>query len=374
MNFLCLRAPSFAVRTVLMGLLVVSGLGHVTLAFAAPPAQQKRVKASAKIMAEQAGKAYEGGDFQRAALLYYNAWQTDDATPDYLFAAARAAHVGGLLDIAVAHYEEFLKTPGIDAARDKKARGYLDDIRDAKAAAKGQEAEKAQRAGDNNLAAQLYLQAWQIAPHRPEYRFKSAVVLQAAGQTAQADALFRAYLADAPQDAVDRPEATARLASLQGLRAPVATPTKAVAVVLVPQPAAVKPQPASPVTATAPQVKGPSRVAGWLLTVAGVGLLVGAGVAASTQYTDTQAYENPAKDPSGLITNRTAAEGAALADKIDRNRVIAGVCGALGVTSLALGIWQLVRTPAATETVSRAPSFMPTFVPTLGGAAIAGRF
>ncbi len=381
--------PCTALRWIAsLALLGALGFGGALPAQAANPAAHNRAKTAATAMAEQAGKAYESGDFQRAAQLYYNAWQTDDATPDYLFAAARAAHVGGLLDMAVAHYEEYLKTPGIDATRDKKAHGYLQDIHEAQAAAKGQEAEKAQRMGDANLAVQLYTQAWQIAPHRFEYRFKAAVVQQTAGQTAQAETLLVAYLADAPDDAPDRPEAEARLASIRkkpGVVAakPTVVPPPVVAKPVVAPPPGVAPPPvvAKPVvvppvakptvaatvpqTVTAPAAKGPSRVAGWILTVAGAALIAGGAAAAYVQYADGQTYAYPGRDSNGLITSMTAQQGAALADKIDRNRAIAGVCGGLGATALGLGIWQLVRTPSPDAIA---------VVPTLNGAALAGRF
>ena len=390
----------------------VASVSQVTPALAAPPAVSSRAKASAKIMAEQASKAYETGDFQRAAQLYYNAWQTDEATPDYLFAAARAAHVGGLLDIAVQYYQEFLKTDGIDATRAGKARGYLDDIGVAKAAAKSQEAENTQRT-DPALAAQLYLQAWQMAPAHQEYRFRAAVALQAAGQAAQAEALLQAYLAEAPADAIERPEAQARLASLQKGRAVTPPPKPQPAVVVTPAPVVVAPPVVKPVdpppaalpvtkpvvpapvvtplvvppaakvvsepptprpqqavtTPTPapppPKSKGPSRVAGWVLTVSGVALLIGAGGAAYNQYVDTQSYQNPTRDVNGFILNRTAAEGATLADNIDRNRAVAVVAGVGGAVCLGLGIWQLVRMPSADAV---------TVLPTLDGAALAGRF
>ncbi len=418
MRFSRPSAHTFWRRLCLAALLIALGTAVGAPAFARKPPVHDRAKTSAKSMAEQAGKAYESGDFQRAALLYYNAWQTDDDASDYLFAAARAAHVGGLLDIAVRHYEEFLKIEGIDAARDKKARGYLDDIRDTKAAAKGQEAEKAQQTGDAALAAQLYQQAWQLAPTHHEYRFKSAVVLQTSGQSQQAEALLLAYLADAPADAVDRPEAQARLESLQKARQPAGvgpqkpapkptpvlvvpppvyappvtdfepgtvapSPPKPVVVqppqqqptprpVMVPQtpmpapkPVVVQPKPQPvPIVAT-PQVKGPSRAAGWVLTVLGGVLLAASGSLAYTQYQDTQRYNNPSRDGSGYITSMTAADGNLLADAIDRNRAGAVVAGVLGATSLGLGIWQLVRTPTADAVA---------ILPAPGGATLVGKF
>ena len=89
MRFSRPSAHTFWRRLCLAALLIALGTAVGAPAFARKPPVHDRAKTSAKSMAEQAGKAYESGDFQRAALLYYNAWQTDDDASDYLFAAAR---------------------------------------------------------------------------------------------------------------------------------------------------------------------------------------------------------------------------------------------------------------------------------------------
>ena len=106
-------------------------------------------------------------------------------------------------------------------------------------------------------------------------------------------------------------------------------------------------------------------MAGWVLTITGAVLLAAAGSAAYTQYQDTQTYQNPTRDASTLIISMTAEQGRTLADSIDRNRAVAGVCAVLGATSLGLGIWQLTRSPAAEHVM---------VLPTANGAALAGRF
>ena len=78
-------------------------------------------------LAQQASKSFETGDFARASEFYLAAWRTD-AKPDFLFGAARSAHLGALNDKAVELYSQFLATEGADPERQKRAKEYLAEL------------------------------------------------------------------------------------------------------------------------------------------------------------------------------------------------------------------------------------------------------
>lgn len=391
-------------RQILLLLCTLLVLLHTSPTLAAQP--QNRAKNAATAMAVQAAKAYETGDFSRASALYMDAFRTDDTKTQYLFAAARAEHVGGQLDQALQHYEQFLKAGDVDPTLARKAEGYARDVRTAKAAAKAQDAEKAARTGDAVLAAKLYDQAWQIAPHHPEYGFRAAVAREDARTLAEAEQSFVAYLNAAPADAPDRVEAEARLEAVRKklhpaavlptplpvkpvAQAPVAPPVVPPPVTPTPAPTPVAKPVASPVVKVADPIKPqpnvqptqpiqvsrsdprPSRAAAWTLTISGAVLLAVSAGFGYVQWTDTAIYQNPARDANNLITSRTAAEGKTLADSIDRNRAICGVSAVLGATALGLGIWQFAK---RSDSVAASGSPSLALLPNLQGADLQVKF
>ena len=79
---------------------------------------------TAVTMMQQAAKAYEAGDFVKAAEWYGKAWRLDPL-PAYLWALARAEHLGAMFETATEHYREFIALPGADPAKLAKAQQYL---------------------------------------------------------------------------------------------------------------------------------------------------------------------------------------------------------------------------------------------------------
>ena len=96
----------------------------VTMLLCAAPmvqvAQAADKSRMAVTLAQQASKSFETGDFARASELYLAAWRTDP-NPDFLFGAARSAHLGGITDKATELYRQFLGTEGADGERKRRA-------------------------------------------------------------------------------------------------------------------------------------------------------------------------------------------------------------------------------------------------------------
>lgn len=160
-------------------------------------------------------KAYDAGDHVHAAQLYVAAWRANPAETAYLYAASRAEQMAGLLDAADQHYRAYLGLPGIpDPLRDK-VKIYLREVSDGRADQKAQAAQRAMRAEDLVLSAQLYRAAHELAPARLDLLFKAGAAAQSAGDKAMAEVMLRDYMEHAPADAPDRGEAALRLSRLQ---------------------------------------------------------------------------------------------------------------------------------------------------------------
>jgi tetratricopeptide (TPR) repeat protein len=350
------------------------------LALAAPALAVDKSKV-AEGMAGQAGKAFETGDYPRAADLYLNAYRTD-ANAAYLYGAARSQHLAGRMEQATELYQQFLATPNADAERQKRARDYLEDIERSKAVALAADAEKAQR-DDPKLAASLYLDAYKLAPSRAEWLFRAAVAEQQAGDLAAAQTHFEQYLAKAPPTAGERSQAQARLESIrrklnpQAVVAPVEVkpepqppepkfaakpePTPEIKPQVTPQPEMLQP----PIGVTAPALE-PVRWPGWALVGTG-GALAVTGLAlylgAASDNKKLQA-DMTATNATGLIVGLTHEEAAKRGDAINtRMGVAAGIAGA-GLVAAGVGTWLLLRTPARAAVV----------LPQPGGAVLVWRF
>ena len=98
-----------------LGLLLVLLCAAVSL-----PALAVDKSKVAEAMAVQAGKAFETGDYARAADLYLNAWRTD-ANSAFLYGAARSQHLAGRTDQAKDSYQQFLTAANADPERQKRA-------------------------------------------------------------------------------------------------------------------------------------------------------------------------------------------------------------------------------------------------------------
>ena len=95
------------------------------------PAHAADKSTMAVTLARQASKSFETGDFSRASELYLAAWRTDP-NPDFLFGAARSAHLGNITDKATELYRQFLATEGADGDRKRRAQEYLNELDRAK--------------------------------------------------------------------------------------------------------------------------------------------------------------------------------------------------------------------------------------------------
>ena len=354
----------------------------LSLAVSAPVHAVEKAKV-AEGMAVQAGKAFETGDYARAADLYLNAYRTD-ASAAYLYGAARSQHLAGRTDQATELYQQFLTAPNADAERQKRARDYLADIERSKAGALAADADKAQR-DDPKLAASLYLDAYKLAPARVDLLFRAAVAEQQAGDLASAQAHFEAYLAKAPASATERSQAQARLESIRRKLSPQA---------LLPPPLEVKTEPkpepkpevkseqppepkAQPLTPTRqevmPPVAGvqapatePSRWPGWALIGTGGALAITSVVLLAGAVSDNAQLRSDLNgtNSAGLIVSLTHEAAVNRAASINsRMGVAAGLAGA-GLAAAGVGTWLLLRTPARAAVV----------VPQAGGATLVWRF
>ncbi len=95
---------------------------------AAPARAADKTAQAAEKTAATAKTAYEKGDFENAARLFYQAWQLQPAEGGWLYSSARACHKAGLFDDAAQRYETFLANPKGAADKVAQARGHLDDV------------------------------------------------------------------------------------------------------------------------------------------------------------------------------------------------------------------------------------------------------
>ena len=310
----------------------------------------------ATTMAKQALAAYLSGDFSRAAQLYLEAYRSDPRA-GYLCAAARAQHLGGAFDKALEHYRQALALADLDASLRAKTQAYMAEILLARADAKAVEAEKAARTGDLRLAAQLYHDAFTLAPLRFDWLFKAAVAEQMAGDLAAAARDYDAYLQGAPAAAEDRNQARVRL---DGLRGPA---VKRAIVHANPQPKAVATSQPGPTVAPRPRekpaltVEKPSlilakqgenatRWLGWSLIGGGVGLLAGGAGLYFAQGSDRKALDDAmAQEDNGKIVG--IGYDAYFRKREDLNAAYrnAAILGGVGAVAVGVGAWWLVRTP-----------------------------
>ena len=320
---------------------------------------------AARAMAEQGTKAYESADFARAAQLYHEAFRTDPSQTVYLYSAARAEHVGGQLDRALQHYQQFAQTAGANAGLATKANAYIDEVHRAQVDAQVQEAEGAARARHHSAAAQFFLAAYAAASDRPELLFKAAVAEELAGETQGARQHYREYLEKAPADASDRGLAKVKLAGLdhgaepEPARAP--TPTAPVAAPAAHQAASSH----MPVT-VAQTPPSASRWQAWTVLGGGVALLAGGvGIFASTLADSSALQSQLAQKDGGKISGTTYAAATSQASSINQTRAISGVMAGVGLAATGVGTWMLLRAP---EKVALVPG------PALAGVGLAMRF
>lgn len=330
-------------------------------------------------MAQQAIRAYEAGDHVRAAQLYVNAWRTDPKTPAYLYAAARAEHASDQLERAEAHYREFIGVAGANAAMVAKANGFMRDLREAQAGAKERDGDRAARGENWKLAAQLFLDAYELAPNRATLLFRAAVANESSGDLALAESQFRSYLRASDPSAKAYKEAEIHLEQLarkpqakqeaakpvpppEAVVAPQTTPTPAPAVVAKPLPPAesvvvARPVPQPLIAAPVPVVSPPSRIPAWSALGGGVALGIGAGVLyalAGGQRSDLdKALKTRAA--TGEIIGISRASALQEKSSIESKETMSIVLGSLGVAAVGVGAWLWLRHPRGQVAVLPGP-------------------
>ncbi len=210
------------------------------LATALPAQADQPGKNAAAALATRAAKAFEAGHMAEAEALYREAFHLDKSEPAYLYGAARAAHSEHDLQHAERDYVAFLSLPNSDPARFRKAEKYLASVREELAGQKSAEARKAEQAGDELLAATLYLEAWRMTPDAPEPLLKAALLERKRGDKAAAVTHLQSYLQLAAVDATGRETAQALLKDLGGTAtaAPAGTAPTALAAAETPSEAA----------------------------------------------------------------------------------------------------------------------------------------
>jgi len=321
--------------------------------FGAPmPAQALDNAKAAGSLAQRAARAFEDGKMDEAATLYLNAFHLA-ANPAYLYAAARAADLGGQREAAAEHYRKYLELETVDHARLTKAREAVARIAKEVANALAADAERQTRAGHHAGAAATYQRAFAGAPARWDLLLSCAQAWQAAGNLDQARNAVRQYLRDAPQDAPGRPVAVQMQADLQPK---LAAPTRAQTI--------ETPGKSNVVGGQTPQPR--STTTGWLLAGAGGGLGL-AGLAvwwASGSDRDTYA-KNTERPDGGKVTAWSYAEATARAESLRRREVTAVVLGGAGLAAAGVGTWLVLRVPTK---VSLAPGPVPA------GAGLVWRF
>lgn len=339
-------------RPLMTGLLVA---GLLVAGLAAAPAGALDRATSAFNMAQNASKAYEGGDYSRAAELYLSAWKTD-AKPSYLWALARAEHLAGKHDRALEHYRLFLSAPGDMADRVPRALEYIDAVLSERTDRRADEADKAMRVGEPRLAAQLYLDAFKLGESRgTELLFKAAVAEQAAELWQAAAEHFEVYLQRAPATAADRGPAAARLEAVRRKLTPARAGMPGVELANAATPA-VGMRAAEPA----------SRAPAWALAGSGALLAAGgAGLLALTWSERNEVAGALAETQDGQITGLATDEAYARIDSVNRRLGVAAAMTATGVAALGAGAWWLWGTPSG---VGVAPG------PTAAGVSVVARF
>ena len=332
-------------------------------------------------LATQASKSFESGDFARASELYLAAWRTD-AKPDFLFGAARSAHLGALNDKAVELYGQFLTTEGADPERQKRAHEYLRELERAKVQSRVAEAERTLH-DDPKVAAGLYLDAFKLAPTQFELLFKAAVAEQSAHDLVSAERLLREYLEKAPATEPDRNQAQARLDSMtrkaQESAEPKPEPKTVTRTEPLPPPRAIEgsgvlvkpgaPDALSDLNARKAPETGKPRWAGWALVGGGTGLALAGLIlyAMTTPAISDYNAKNAMTDPTTQkITGQSLQEAQANQASINARVGAAWAMTGVGVAAAGVGTWWLLTTPPKNVAVVPGPG--------LTGVGVAMRF
>ena len=317
-----------------------------------------RAKAAAA-MIDNARKAYEAGQYERASDLFLAAFRSDPTQDYLLYNGARAAHLAGKLDKADELYRQLVEKKDVNPAVVAKTKTYRDELRWKRAEDKNDEAAAALKQGNQAAAARMFADAFAIAPDRTVYLFRAGQASLNAGAPAEAESRLRTYLEKAPADAEERRLARSALDRLAEERAKAAKPAATSASV------PATPAPTAPIAVVAPAPASGSGIAGWALVgagAAGVGLAAWAWTAAAGAQSAFDAGQVDV-DKNGRY-DMTHAEATRLSGRVGTFQTTAAVSGGLGVAALGAGAWLLFAGPATPVTVG----------PATGGVVVAGRF
>ncbi|MBM4343369.1 MAG: tetratricopeptide repeat protein [Deltaproteobacteria bacterium] len=177
----------------------------------APARAAEKTAQAAEKTAATAKAAYEKGDFENAARLFYQAWQVQPNQGGWLYSSARACHKAGLYDDAAQRYEAFLANP--KGAEDKltQARGHLDDVQRERVKAL---LRRAQEAPDPALGYRHAAAAARILPDDLRVWVVAAELADKGGMAAEAVAAYREVLRLSTADSAEARAALRRLAAL----------------------------------------------------------------------------------------------------------------------------------------------------------------
>ncbi len=326
---------------------------------------------TAVTMVQLAAKAYEAGDFAKAAEQYAKAWHLDPQ-PTYLWALARAEHLATMLDAAAEHYRTFIALPGADPVKVTKATQYLADAETELVKSQIRAADTAMQGGKPAMAAELYLSALKTAPGRFDLLFKTGSAEQMAEQWQSALAHFEEYLARAPADAADRPQAIARQGWLRqklGLTPQVITPPAVAKPTVTPAPnvalttAATGPS-AQPHSVTAP-AEARTAWPEWTLIGGGAALLAVGVTLVIGGYSDATTVNAAQQHAAGeLIGGLTYDQAAAQVSSANTRIGVGAALTGVGAAVAGVGIWWLLHTDSRHAFV----------LPSNNGAVLVGQF
>lgn len=228
------------------------------------------------------------------------------------------------------------------------------------------------RAGDFEVAAKLFMQAY-AKSHKADAVFNAARAYESAGKKGDAAGLFRLYISLA-KDPSGIAEARKRLAALEveAPQKPVEPAQKPIeapkSVVVVDQPAGAVPTQPPVMVAKPAEVQVPSPTLAYVLVASGAALAatgLGLGIWAALDKADLQS-QVALNAKSGLVEGVSYSAATQRNAEIFNRSIWAGVLGGVGVAAAATGGWQLWHSPAGGARAVVVPAPM--------GASLAVRF
>jgi len=347
--------------------------GSLLLLTAGPAHARKPTRAEkrlAKKLNQQALKLYKAEQFSEAADKFKAAYTLVKA-PNVLYNLARARHRSGEPDKAKPHYEELvLKYPKFDERKRAKAYAYIKAIE--AEAAKREQARQKQRqlealqaagdaltaAGKHAEAAQHYLRAHASQPS-PEWIWRAAQSLEAAGDAEAARAQYRTLLALEGVTAARKAQAKARIGAIEAslARPEAKKPPKEPAKAVVEAPDVPPKQPPSPsgvMDAPEPEDDKSLLISGAVTLGLGVVGAV-AGIAlhlnARAERNDVRLVIDEARAQGVPVTTLTQADAVAAEQSANDlalgSAISLGLGSALMVTGIALLVVDATSAPEA---------------------------